>query len=129
MSLTTFNRKFPQQDTFVIFDEIDQMMGTSAFYLLKEGETGLRSLYRPSQMEKWKCIMGFSGTIAESTQQQFETEFENAVCITIPSLRETGYNNKVVSVVERSDDLTKDLKMTIPKTLTSSTNLILIFES
>ena len=71
--------------------------------------------------------MGFSGTIAGSTQVQFETEFENAVCITIPSLRETGYNNKVVGVVERSESLNEDLKMTIPTILASSSNLILIF--
>ena len=51
-------------------------------------------------MKSWKSVIGFSGTISQSTTDQLISELKDPVCIDVPSLRVNGNNNKVVSVVQ-----------------------------
>ena len=50
----------------MIFDEIDQMMGVNSFNLIEDG-VNVRAVYQASLMKQWKAVIGFSGTISQST--------------------------------------------------------------
>ena len=99
ISLATFNRKQPNPNTYVIYDEIDQIMGSNSFFTTKGVNDVHKCSYRPSVMAEWGCVMGFSGTVTESTQTQFQAEFSNALTLTIPSLRLGGSSNKITEVI------------------------------
>lgn len=54
-------------------------------------------------MKQWKSIIGFSGTIADSTTTQMIAELKDPLCIDIPSLRLNGNSNKLISVNKVKD--------------------------
>jgi hypothetical protein len=54
-------------------------------------------------MKQWKSIIGFSGTIADSTITQMIAELKDPLCIDIPSLRLNGNSNKLTSVDKVKD--------------------------
>ena len=80
-------------------------------------------------MAEWGCVMGFSGTVQGATQTQFETEFKEAICITIPSLRTGGQCNKVAEAVVEEESLDIHIAKIVPTILMNSNNLIIIFET
>lgn len=55
-------------------------------------------------MLQWKSIVGFSGTISQSTITQIRLEFDKAICINIPSLRIKGGSNTVAQVIKIDDN-------------------------
>jgi hypothetical protein len=57
----------PEPDTIVIIDEIDQMLSETSFTLEEEGDNKVRCFFLPELLTQWKRIIGFSGTIGEST--------------------------------------------------------------
>jgi hypothetical protein len=42
------------------------MLGTNSFNLVEEGRE-VKAVYQASLMKKWKSVIGFSGTISQST--------------------------------------------------------------
>lgn len=50
LSLENFNRKKPNPDTYVIYDEIDQMMGCNSFCTIELEVNKVKCIYRPSVM-------------------------------------------------------------------------------
>jgi peptidyl-tRNA hydrolase len=49
MSISDFLKMTPDSNTIVIYDEIDSMLGTSSFNLLKQSES-IKSVYNASLM-------------------------------------------------------------------------------
>src|SRR5438132_98676 len=99
MSIADFLKITPNPRTIVIYDEIDSMLGTNSFNLIQENEI-IKSVYNASLMKEWKAVIGFSGTISQSTKDQLIAELGDPICIDIPSLRVHGANNKIVGVVK-----------------------------
>jgi hypothetical protein len=64
LSIEDFLKKDPDDNTIVLFDEIDQMIGESSFNIM-ETPTHVKAFYYPELMKKWKAIIGFSGTISD----------------------------------------------------------------
>ena len=83
----------------VIYDEVDQMLGTHSLSLLPFNE-GVKVVYQGSVMKGWKSVIGFSGTIAQSTLAQIRAELKDPLSLVIPSLRKNGSNNRVSKVVK-----------------------------
>jgi hypothetical protein len=57
----------PEPDTLVIIDEIDQMLSETSFTLEEEDDHKVRCFFLPELLAQWKRIIGFSGTVSEST--------------------------------------------------------------
>ena len=57
----------PEPETLVILDEIDQMLSETSFTLENEGDDKVKCFFLPEVLVQWKRIIGFSGTISEST--------------------------------------------------------------
>jgi hypothetical protein len=51
-------------------------------------------------MNQWKAMIGFSGTLAPSTLAQLKVELDQPICISIPSLRKDGVENRLVDIVK-----------------------------
>ena len=99
MPLEHFIQREPNEDVHVIFDEVDQMLGTNSFNLVEEGRE-VKAVYQASLMKKWKSVIGFSGTISQSTITQIRAELKDPICVEIPSLRKNGNNNRVAKVIK-----------------------------
>lgn len=129
MSIADFLKITPNSRTIVIYDEIDSMLGTNSFNLIQENET-IKSVYNASLMKEWKAVIGFSGTISQSTKDQLIAELGDPICIDIPSLRVHGANNKIVGVVKTISQHNKfaTIAETIMQRLAENENFIVIFE-
>lgn len=104
MALDGFLQKPPTKDTYVIYDEIDQMLGTHSFTLEEERVIDeVRAIYKPSIMKQWKSVVGFSGTVNSATTMQMRAELKDSLILNIPSLRKNDVSNRVVKVVKCLD--------------------------
>jgi hypothetical protein len=57
----------PEKDTLVNIDEIDQALSETSFTIEEEGNDKVKCFFLPELLVQWKRIVGFSGTISEST--------------------------------------------------------------
>ncbi len=57
----------PEKDTIVNIDEIDQALSETSFTIEYEGKDKVKCFFLPELLIQWKRIVGFSGTISEST--------------------------------------------------------------
>jgi hypothetical protein len=57
----------PEEDTIVNIDEIDQALSETSFIIEEEDDNKVKYFFLPELLTKWKRIIGFSGTISEST--------------------------------------------------------------
>ena len=57
----------PEKDTIVNIDEIDQALSETSFTIEDEGKDKVKCFFLPELLAQWKRIVGFSGTISEST--------------------------------------------------------------
>ena len=57
----------PEKDTIVNIDEIDQALSETSFTIEDEGLHNVKCFFLSELLTKWKLIVGFSGTISEST--------------------------------------------------------------
>jgi hypothetical protein len=57
----------PEKDTIVNIDEIDQALSETSFTIEDEGKDKVKCFFLPELLIQWKRIVGFSGTISEST--------------------------------------------------------------
>jgi hypothetical protein len=57
----------PEKDTIVNIDEIDQALSETSFTIEDEGRGKVKCFFLPELLIQWKRIIGFSGTISEST--------------------------------------------------------------
>ena len=57
----------PEKDTIVNIDEIDQALSETSFTIEDEGNDYVKCFFLPELLAQWKRIVGFSGTISEST--------------------------------------------------------------
>jgi hypothetical protein len=57
----------PEKDTIVNIDEIDQALSETSFTIEDEGKDKVKCFFLPELLIQWKHIVGFSGTISEST--------------------------------------------------------------
>lgn len=103
----------PLVGEYLIVDEIDQMVGRSSFYHVDTGDS-IECIHTSSLFDKWKAMVGFSGSLSEATIMQLREELNNPLCLIIPSLRNQGLENKLAMVVEASDD-DDDLKGKVAK--------------
>ena len=80
-------------------------------------------------MKEWKSVIGFSGTIADSTISQIRAELKDPICIDIPSLRKQSNNNEVEMVIKTDEQLINSNIITRIQELKSSTsNFIVILK-
>ena len=57
----------PEKDTIVNIDEIDQALSETSFTIKDESKDKVKCFFLPELLIQWKRIVGFSGTISEST--------------------------------------------------------------
>ena len=57
----------PEKDTIVNIDEIDQALSETSFTIEDKGKNKVKCFFLPELLIQWKRIVGFSGTISEST--------------------------------------------------------------
>jgi hypothetical protein len=57
----------PEKDTLVNIDEIDQALSETSFTIEDEGKDKAKCFFLPELLTQWKRIIGFSGTISESS--------------------------------------------------------------
>ncbi len=57
----------PEKDTLVNIDEIDQALSETSFTIEEEDNDNVKCFFLPELLAQWKRIVGFSGTISEST--------------------------------------------------------------
>jgi superfamily II DNA/RNA helicase len=101
---STSLRKDPVKTTFVIYDEIDQMLGSRSFSLQISDLGMCTATYQPSVMKGWKSVIGFSGTINDTTSGELRAELKDALIITIPSLRKDEQEHRVVKVIKQVEE-------------------------
>lgn len=129
IDINDFLKMKPNPNINVIFDEIDRMVGVNSFNLV-EKDSEIKTIYNINLMKEWKSVIGFSGTISESTVDQLRAELKNPICIDIPSLRTNGNSNKVVSVVKIKDynQLFNKIEEKINDCGADNANFIVIFD-
>ena len=81
-------------------------------------------------MKEWKSVIGFSGTIADSTISQIRAELKDPICIDIPSLRNQGNNNEVEMVIKTDEQsINSNIITRIQELRNSSINFIVILKN
>ena len=129
MPLEHFIKRRPDKNIHVIFDEIDQMLGVKSFSMLEEGDQ-VTAVYQASLMKEWKSVIGFSGTIADSTISQIRAELKDPICIDIPSLRKQNNDNEVVMVIQAEEAaINKKVIERVRELKTCTINFIVILKN
>jgi hypothetical protein len=65
LSIDDFLKRNPDNETVVLFDEIDEMVGQQSFNIVETADK-VKGSYYPELMKSWKSIVGVSGTLTNS---------------------------------------------------------------
>lgn len=128
VSFDNLLRMDPDRRFFVIYDEIDHLLGPKSLRLVEEGEDKIYCHYTPAFLQKWVTMISFSGTMSHETSLQFSYDFPEAVTMKIPSLRNSGNLHHISRVVELEGTLKNTLEKELPAILKEASNTIIIFE-
>ena len=55
-------------------------------------------------MREWKSIIGFSGTISVDAVSNIKAELKNPLCLFFETLRLTGLENRITSVISTTPE-------------------------